>query len=94
MNENGVTLGSFANVTAAGGCAIAGYMTAEDGGEALLLADAADPQDNAPVEYTVQLACPRPLKALKNGAPLELTAENGVYTIPMGGSCGVLVMAE
>ena len=92
--ENGVTLGSFANVTAAGGCAIAGYMTAEDGSEALFLADAADPQDNAPVEYTVQLACSRPLKALKNGAPLELTAENGVYTIPMGGSCGVLVMAE
>ena len=69
-------------------------MTAEDGREALLLADAADPPDNAPVEYTLRLACTKPLKALKNGAPLELTCENGVYAIPMGGSCGVLVMAE
>lgn len=92
--ENGVTLGCFENVTADGGCALAGYMTAEDGREALLLADAADPQDNAPVEYTLRLACTKPLKALKNGAPLELTCENGVYAIPMGGSCGVLVMAE
>jgi len=91
--ENNISLGDFRDISIDGGSAVLGFFEKE-GGQALMIADSADPYDDGIVFANVTFETDKKVSVLKNGKMIKAELVDGKYIIPISQSCGVFVTIE